>query len=70
MDCATKITCVTGRWNTLLDASQYRVDSRLVTIMNKEASRLVISLVHVNIFTCFQLSGWSMTAMLSVFVTY
>ena len=26
------ITCVTGRWNTLLDASWYRVGSRLVTI--------------------------------------
>ena len=28
----TTITCVTGRWDTLLDASWYRVDSRLVTI--------------------------------------
>ena len=28
----TTITCVTGRWNMLLDASWYRVDSRLVTI--------------------------------------
>ena len=32
MDSQTTITCVTGRWNTLLDASWYRVDSRLVTI--------------------------------------
>ena len=28
----TAITCVMGRWKTLLDASWYRVDSRLVTI--------------------------------------
>ena len=28
----TTITCVTGWWNTLLDASWYRVGSRLVTI--------------------------------------
>ena len=28
----TTITCVSCRWNTLLDASWYRVDSRLVTI--------------------------------------
>ena len=28
----TTITCISGPWNTLLDASQYRVDSRLVTI--------------------------------------
>ena len=28
----TTITCESGRWNTLLDASWYRVDSRLVTI--------------------------------------
>ena len=26
----TAITCATGRWNTLLHASWYRVDSRLV----------------------------------------
>ena len=28
----TTITCVSSRWNTTLDASWYRVDSRLVTI--------------------------------------
>ena len=28
----TTITCAIGRWNTLVDASSYRVDSRLVTI--------------------------------------
>ena len=28
----TTITCVTGRWNSLLEASWFRVDSRLVTI--------------------------------------
>ena len=31
MNCADN-NHVTGRWNTLLDASWYRVDSRLVTI--------------------------------------
>ena len=28
----TTITCVSGWWNSLLDASRYRVDSRLVTL--------------------------------------
>ena len=48
----------------LLDASWYRVDSRLVTIDGTwNASRALSNL-------CFQLSGWSMTALLSVFVTH
>ena len=51
----------TGLWNEVLDASWYRVDSRLVT-RTWNASRFLSSL-------CFQLSGW-WTALLSVFVTY
>ena len=57
MSCADN-NHVTGLWNAL-DASWYRVDSRLVTI-----DGLVMLLMF------YQLSGWSMTALLSVFVTY
>ena len=48
----TTITCVTGRWNTSLDASWYRVDSRLVTI--DEQGKLLVchqDLVNANIFS-------------------
>ena len=63
MNCADN-NHVTGLWNTVFDASRYRVESRLVTIDGLgNASRVLSSL-------SFQLSGWSMTALLSVFVAY
>ena len=42
----------TGLWNSLLEASRYRVDSRLVTI-----DGLGILLMFLTSL-CFQLSGW------------
>ena len=54
---------VTDLWHTVLGALWYRVDSRLVTIDGLGMLRLFSSL-------CFQLSGWMMTALLSVFVMY
>ena len=42
---------VTGLWNSLLDASWYRVDSRLVTIDGLGCFSFFSS-------PCFQLSGW------------
>ena len=63
MNCADN-NHVTGLWNSLLDASWYRVDSRLVTIDGLGMLLMFLSSL------CFQLSGWSITALLSVFVTY
>ena len=63
MNCADN-NHVTGLWSTVLDASWYRVDSRLVTIDGLGMLLMVWSRL------CFQLSGWSMTELLSVFVTY
>ena len=63
MNCADN-NHVTGLWNTLFDASWYRVDSRFVT--NDGLGMLLMFFSSL----CFQLSGWSMTALLSVFVTY
>ena len=63
MNCAEN-NHVTGLWNTVLDASWYRVDSHLVTI-----DGLGMLLVFYQV-SAFQLSGWSMTALLLVFVTY
>ena len=60
MDCADS-NHVTGLWNTLLDAS-YRVHSRLLTIDGLGMLLMFLSSL------CFQLSGWLMTAALSVFV--
>ena len=64
MNCADN-NHVTGLWNTLLDASWYRVDSRLVTI-----DGLGMLLVFYQVSAFSSLVGWSMTALLSVFVTY
>ena len=67
----TTIACVTGRWNTLLDASWYRVRSRLVTIDELGMLLVCYQVPWMPTFSpCFQLSGWLMTALLSVFVTY
>ena len=63
MNCADN-NLVTGLQNTLLDASWYRVDSRLVTI--DELGMLLVFFSSL----CFHLSGWLMTALLSVFVAY
>ena len=56
---------VSGLWNTGLDASWYRVDSRLVTIdgLGNAARVFLKSLLSAPL-------GWSVTALLSVFVTY
>ena len=51
MNCADN-NHVTGLWNTLLDASWYRVDSRLVTIDGLGMLLIFLSSL------CFQLSGW------------
>ena len=51
MNCADN-NHVTGLWNSLLDASRYRVDSRLVTIDG------LGTLLNFLSSPCFQLSGW------------
>ena len=51
MNCADN-NHATGRWNSLLDASWYRVDSRLVTIDG------LGKLLNFLSSPCFQLSGW------------
>ena len=63
MNCADN-NHVTDLWNTLLDASWHRVDSRLVTIDGLGMLLMFLSSL------CFQLSGWLMTALLAVFVAY
>ena len=62
----TTITCVTGQWNTLLDASWYRVDSRLVTI--DELGIVCYQVSNAN--TSPLLSALWLVALMSVFVTY
>ena len=54
MNCADS-NHATGLWNTLLDASWYRADSRLVTIDGFGLLLMFLSSL------CFQLYGWLIT---------